>query len=36
MKNTQPRIKWIKTGREMATMYCLGCKGYTHNFKPQK
>ena len=36
MKNIQPRIKSIKTGREIGTTYCLGCKGYTHNFIPQK
>ena len=32
MKNTQP----IKTGKEPGTTYCLGCKDYTHNFKPQE
>ena len=26
MKNTQSRIKWIKTGTELGTTYCLGCK----------
>ena len=32
MKNTQP----IKTGKELGTRYCLRCKDYTHNFKPQE
>ena len=29
MKNTQPKIKPIKTGKELRTMYCLGCKDYS-------
>ena len=36
MKNTQSKIKPIKTGKEIGTTYCLGCKDYTHNFKPQE
>ena len=36
MKNTQSRIKPIKTGKEIGTTYCLGCKDYTNNFKPQE
>ena len=36
MKNIQSRIKTRKTGKEIETMYCLGCKDYTHNFKPQE
>ena len=36
MKNTQSKIKPIKTGKELGTTYCLGCKDFTHNFKPQK
>ena len=36
MKNTQSKIKAIKTGKEIGTMYCLGCKDYTHSFKPQE
>ena len=36
MKNTQSKIKPIKAGKEVGTTYCLGCKDYTHNFKPQK
>ena len=35
MKNT-PKIKPIKTGKEIRTTYYLGCKDYTHNFKPQE
>ena len=35
MKNTQSEIKLIKTGKEIGTTYCLGCKDYTHNFKTQ-
>ena len=30
------KIKPIKTGKELGTMYCLGCKDFTHNFKPQE
>ena len=29
MKNTQSKIK-------PRTTYCLGCKDYNHNFKPQE
>ena len=36
MNNTQWKIKPIKTGKEIGTTYCLGCKDYTHNFKPQE
>ena len=36
MKNTQSKIKPIKTGKEIGTTYCLGCKDYIHNFKPQE
>ena len=36
MKNTQSRIKTIKTGNKIGTTYCLGCRDYTHNFKPQE
>ena len=36
MKNTQSKIKPIKTGKKIGTTYCLGCKDYTHNFKPQE
>ena len=35
MKNTS-KIKPIKTGKEIRTTYYLGCKDYTHNFKPQE
>ena len=33
---TQSKIKPIKTGKEPAATYYLGCKDYTHNFKPQE
>ena len=36
MKNTQSKIKPIKTGKKLGTTYCLGCKDYTCNFKPQE
>ena len=35
MKNTASKTKPIKTGKEIGT-YCLGCKDYTNNFKPQE
>ena len=36
MKNIQSKLKPIKTGKELGTKYCLGCKDFTHNFRPQK
>ena len=36
MKNTRWKIIPIKTGKEVRATYCLGCKDYTHNFKPQE
>ena len=36
MKNTQPKIKPIKLRKRPRTTYCLGCKDYTHNFRPQE
>ena len=36
MKNTQSKIKPIKTGKELGATYCLGCKDFTHNFRPQE
>ena len=36
MKNTQSKIKPIKTGKELGRMYCLGCQDFTHNFRPQE
>ena len=36
MKNTQPKIKPIKLGKQPGTRYCLGHKDFTHNFRPQK
>ena len=36
MKKTQSKIKPIKHGKKPGTTYCLGCKDYTDNFKPQE
>ena len=36
MKNVRSKIKRIKTGKKIGTTYCLGCKDYTDNFKPQE
>ena len=36
MKNTQSKIKPTKTGKQPETAYCLGCKDFTHNFRPQE
>ena len=36
MKNTQSKIKPIKTGKQSGTTYCFGCKDFTHNFRPEK
>ena len=36
MKNTQSKMKPIKSKKELGTTCCLGCKDYTHNFRPQE
>ena len=36
MKNTQSEIKPVKFGKRPGTTYCLGCKGFTYNFRPQE
>ena len=36
MKNTRSKTKAIKTGKELGTTYCLGCKNFTRNFKSQE
>ena len=36
MKKQQSEIKPIKLGKQPGTMYGLGCKDFTHNFRPQK
>ena len=36
MKNTRSKIKPIKTRNKIRTTYCLGCKDYVNNFKPQE
>ena len=33
---TQLKIKPIKTRKKLGTTYCLGCKNYTQNLKPQE
>ena len=32
IKNKKPK----KTEEELGTTYCLGCKDFTHNFRPQR
>ena len=36
MKNAQSKIKPIKIGKQPRTTYCFRCKGYMHNFRPEK
>ena len=36
MKNIQSKIKPIKTWKMPGTTVGLGCKDYTHNFRPQE
>ena len=36
MKNTRSKVKLMKTGKEIRATYCLRCKDYTDNFKPQE
>ena len=36
MKSTKSKTKPIKIGKQPETTYCLGCKDYTQNFKPEK
>ena len=36
MKNTQSKIKTIKFRKELGRTYCLDCKDFIHNFRPQK
>ena len=36
MKNMHSKIKPIKTEKELGTTHCLGCKKFTHNFRPQE
>ena len=36
MKNTQSEIKLIKIGKRLGTTYCLRCKDFTHDFRPQE
>ena len=36
MGNALSKIKPIKTGKEIGTIYCLGCKDNIDSFKPQE
>ena len=36
MKKAQSEIKPIKVRKRPETTYCFGCKGFTHNFRPQE
>ena len=36
MENTQSEIKPIKIGKQSGTTYCLECKDYAQNFRPEK
>ena len=36
MENTQSKIKPIKTRKELGTTYCLGCKDFTWNCRPEE
>ena len=36
MKRTQSKIKSIKIRKRPGTTYCIWCKGYTQNFRPEK
>ena len=35
-KNENEKKKSIKTEKEPGTTYCLRCKDFTHNFRPQE
>ena len=36
MRNIQSKIKPIKIEKRRGTTYCVGCKDYTQNFRPQE
>ena len=36
IKNTESEIKPIKIGKQSGATYCLECKDYTQNFRPEK
>ena len=36
MKNTLSHLKPIKLRKRLRTTNCLGCKDYTHSFRPQE
>ena len=35
-KTLYQNTKLIKIGKQSETAYCLGCKDYTQNFRPQE
>ena len=35
-EKTQSEIKPRKLGKRPGTTYCLGCKDFTHSFRPQE
>ena len=35
-KTHNQKIKPMKFGKELGTTYCLGCKDFTHNFRPHE
>ena len=35
-RKNKTEIKLIKIGKRPETTYCLGCKGYMQNFRPQE
>ena len=36
MENTKSKTKPINIGKQPETTYCLVCKDYTQNFRPEK
>ena len=36
MKNTESNIKPIKIGKQSGATYCVRCKDYMKNFRPQE
>ena len=36
IKNTQSKIKPTKIGKQPGTKYCLRCKDFAYNFRPQE
>ena len=36
MKKIRSKINPVKTGKQSETTFCLGCEGYTQNYRPEK